>query len=45
MANPIDRWNALEKGDRAFLLGSILTPFAIWWYFSARHKYGTKGLK
>ncbi len=45
MANPVDRWNAIEKGDRAFIIGSLVAPLAIWWFYTGRHKYGTKGLK
>jgi len=45
MATPIDRWKGLDKSDRYMLLSSMLVPFAFWWFYLGRHKYGTKGLK
>lgn len=45
MANPVQRWKALDKGDRSFIVGSIVAPIVIWWFYYGREKYGTKGLK
>jgi hypothetical protein len=41
----IRRWNALDNGDKAFFVGSLIAPIMVWWYFTGRKKYGTKGLK
>jgi len=45
MATPVERWNALQNGDKAFIVGTVITPIVVWWYFTGRKKYGTKGLK
>jgi len=45
MANPIERWKGIEKGDRYMLLSSIVVPLLFWWYYIGHKRYGTKGLK
>lgn len=45
MRSPVQRWNAIEKSDRAFMIGSIIAPLAIWWFYFGREKYSTKGIK
>lgn len=45
MRSPIERWNAIEKNDRAFMLGTIVVPIVVWWYYFGRDKYSTKGIK
>lgn len=45
MANPLERWKAIKVDDRAFLVGTIVAPIAVWWFYFGRKKYGTKGLK
>jgi hypothetical protein len=34
-----------DNDDKKFFLASILIPLAVWWYFTGRKKYGTKGMK
>jgi hypothetical protein len=39
------KFQHMDDGDKAFLLGSVMLPIFVWWYFNGRKKYGAKGLK
>lgn len=45
MANPIQMWKGIDKGDRYMLLSSIVIPVLFWWYYVGRNRYGTKGMR
>lgn len=36
---------SLDKSDKQFMVATIIAPVVVWWYFSGRRKYGTKGMK
>ncbi len=40
MIDPFD----MDKHDKQFLLGAILSPLIVWWLLSGRKKYSTKGM-
>lgn len=35
---------SLDNSDKQFFLASILVPLIIWWIFTGRRKYSTKGM-
>jgi hypothetical protein len=35
----------MESDDKRFFVASIVIPIGVWWYFTGRKKYGTKGMK
>lgn len=35
---------ALDQDDKRFFAASVIIPIAVWWYFTGRKKYGTKGM-
>jgi hypothetical protein len=41
MINPMH----MDKGDKQFLVGTIIAPIIVWWYFNGRKKYSVKGMK
>jgi len=45
MANPKQIWTGLDKSDRAWLVGTVVAPIAVWWFYHGRNKYGTRGMK
>lgn len=45
MTNPVSLWKGIDKGDRAFIVGSIIAPIVVWWIYQGRQKYGTKGMR
>jgi hypothetical protein len=45
MANPVQLWKGIDKGDRYMLLSSIVIPVLFWWYYVGRKRYGTKGMR
>lgn len=36
---------ALDTPDRAFFVGTVITPIVVWWLFYGRKKYGMKGMR
>lgn len=34
----------LDKSDRQWLVASIIVPIVLWWLFTGRKKYSTKGM-
>jgi hypothetical protein len=45
MRSPLTLWNGIEHSDRAFIVGSVIAPIFVWWFYYGRQKYGTKGMK
>lgn len=45
MMNPKTAWEGIDRSDRMFVVGSIIAPIIIWWYYKGRHKYNLKGMK
>lgn len=39
------KFSEIDKRDKQFLIGAILAPLAVWWFFHARDKYSAKGMK
>jgi hypothetical protein len=35
----------IDTADKQFFIASILIPLCIWWFFTGRKKYSTKGMK
>lgn len=35
----------LDNQDKQFILASIVAPLVIWWFFTGRKKYSTKGMR
>jgi hypothetical protein len=35
---------SLDNSDKQFFIASILIPILLWWIFTGRKKYSTKGM-
>ncbi len=35
----------MDNSDKQFMIASICVPLLLWWLFTGRKKYGTKGMK
>jgi hypothetical protein len=40
----IDQAKAIDTEDKVFLLGALVAPALVWWLFTGRKKYTTKGM-
>jgi hypothetical protein len=36
---------SLDRNDKQFFIAAILVPIIMWWVFTGRQKYGTKGMR
>jgi hypothetical protein len=36
---------SMDSGDKQFMVGAIIGPILVWWFFTGRKRYGTKGMK
>jgi hypothetical protein len=34
----------LDNEDKAYFAGAVLAPIIVWWFYTGRKKYGTKGM-
>lgn len=35
---------SLDSDDKRFFIAAIVVPLILWWVFTGRKKYGTKGM-
>lgn len=35
----------LDRKDKQYLVGAVIAPLVVWWFFTARTKYSAKGMK
>lgn len=35
----------MPRDDQMFLIGTIITPILVWWFFVGRNRYSAKGMK
>jgi hypothetical protein len=35
----------MERADKQFFAATIVAPLIVWWFFTGRNRYGTKGMK
>lgn len=41
MINPL----GMDRSDKQFLVATLIAPLLVWWMFTGRRKYGTKGMR
>lgn len=43
--NPISIWKGLDRSDRYMIVSSVVAPILVWWFYTGRHKYSSKGMR